>query len=147
MAPGVGSGPEAAAVAAPGGTLGVSSRWPSVLRRPIVSVAAAACECVCVRAHPRGSGDVCRLDRLHPPSVPGEPAGRGGRGGMGAEEEAGSLAALRSRLWTFPTAVILLSFLAFLFLPPRCTRAWGTDPSGGVRVKLTGSEKPARGGW
>ena len=110
-------------------------------QRPRVSV------CVCVRARPRGRGDVCRLDRLHPPSVPGEPADRGGRGaGVGAEEEAGSLASLRSQLWTFPTAVIL-SFFTFLFLPPLCNRARGTDLSGGVRVKLTGSEKPARGGW
>ena len=101
----------------------MSSRCPSVLRRPIVSVAAAACECVCVcvRARPRGRGDVCRLDRLHPPSVPGEPADRGGRGaGVGAEEEAGSLASLRSQLWSFPTAVILLSFSTFLFLSPSC---------------------------
>lgn len=42
-APGVAAkGTEAAALAAPGGDPGVSSRCPSVLLRPIVSVAAAA---------------------------------------------------------------------------------------------------------
>lgn len=51
---------------------------------------------------------------------------------------------LRSQLWTFPTVVILLALL--LFLSPRCNWAWGIDPPGRAAVKLTGCEKPARGG-
>lgn len=63
--------PEAAALAA-AGRPGESPRRPSLRRGVSVSVAAA----VCVRARPRGLGAGCRLDSLHPPSVPGEPAGR-----------------------------------------------------------------------
>lgn len=33
-----------------------------------------------------------------------------------------------------------------LFLSPQRDWAWGIDPPGGAGVKLTGSEKPARGG-